>query len=94
MEAPPHGGRADKPHSMHGSFNARSRMLPLLGCYDLTRTSTLPGSDGCPNSTSSPYTFLGHADIREVSMFVEDTISLKNWTFNLGIRGDIYGRDY
>ena len=23
-------------------------------------------------------------------MFVQDTITLKNWTFNLGIRGDIY----
>ncbi len=36
------------------------------------------------------YTFNGHADIREVALFVQDTITLKNWTFNLGIRGDIY----
>ncbi|MBV8552191.1 MAG: TonB-dependent receptor [Acidobacteriaceae bacterium] len=66
------------------SFNA------LLGCYDLTRTAPLPASDGCPGSTSGRYTFNGHADIRELAMYIQDTISLKNWTFNLGIRGDVY----
>ncbi|MGC2657098.1 MAG: TonB-dependent receptor [Bryobacteraceae bacterium] len=78
------------PTQCTGPLTPNPGFVPLLGCYDLTRTSTLPGSDGCPSSASSPYTFLGHANIREVSMFVEDTISLKNWTFNLGIRGDIY----
>jgi hypothetical protein len=63
---------------------------PLLGCYDLTRTAALPGSDGCPNSTSANYTFHGHADIREVALYIQDAITVKNWTFNVGIRGDIY----
>ena len=31
--------------------------IPLLACYDLTRTGPLPASDGCPNSTSGSYTF-------------------------------------
>jgi hypothetical protein len=64
--------------------------VPLLGCYDLTRTALLPASDGCPYPTSGPYTFKGHADIRELSQYIEDTIKLKHWTFNLGLRGDLY----
>jgi Carboxypeptidase regulatory-like domain/TonB-dependent Receptor Plug Domain len=64
--------------------------IPVLGCYDLTRTGTLPASDGCPSSTSGEYLFYGHADIRETSMFLQDAITKNNWTFNLGLRGDIY----
>jgi Carboxypeptidase regulatory-like domain/TonB-dependent Receptor Plug Domain len=36
------------------------------------------------------FTFLGHADIKELSMYVQDTITKGTWSFNLGIRGDIY----
>jgi hypothetical protein len=63
---------------------------PLLACYDLTRTAALPGSDDCPNSTSGEYTFFGRADIRELALYVEDSLTKKNWTFNLGLRGDLY----
>ena len=63
---------------------------PLLSCYDLTRTGTLPAGNGCPGSTSAPYTFNGHANIRELALYLEDTITKKNWTFRIGIRGDFY----
>jgi hypothetical protein len=63
---------------------------PLLACYDLTRTAALPGSDDCPNSTSGQYTFRGNADIKETALYVQDAISKRNWTFNLGLRGDLY----
>ncbi len=63
---------------------------PLLACYDLTRTALLPGSDGCPNSTSEQYKYYGHADIREFAFYAQDTINLHNWTFNLGLRIDDY----
>jgi hypothetical protein len=63
---------------------------PLLACYDLTRTATLPGSDDCPNSTSAEYTYNGNADIKEAAVYVQDTLTEKNWTFNLGLRGDLY----
>jgi hypothetical protein len=63
---------------------------PLLACYDLTRTAALPGSDDCPNPTSGEYTFSGRADIRELALYVEDSITKRNWTFNLGMRGDLY----
>jgi len=36
------------------------------------------------------FTFRGHADIKELSMYVQDTITKGKWSFNLGIRGDIY----
>jgi hypothetical protein len=63
---------------------------PLLACYDLTRTAALPASDGCSNSTSTEYGYYGHADIKEFAFYAEDTINLRNWTFNLGLRFDKY----
>jgi hypothetical protein len=50
---------------------------PVLLPYDLTRGGTL-------------FPFVGHTDVKELSMYVQDTINKKNWTFNLGIRGDLY----
>jgi hypothetical protein len=64
--------------------------IPILACYDLTRTAPLPASDGCPHSTSGDYNFYGHSDIKEFSLYIQDTISLKSWTFNLGLRFDKY----
>jgi hypothetical protein len=65
---------------------------PLLGCYDLTRTAALPASDGCPAglATSSTYLFRGHTDVKQLALYVQDTITKGNWAFNLGIRGDKY----
>jgi hypothetical protein len=45
--------------------------------FDLTRGGTLFG-------------FRGHADIKEVGLYLQDTITAGNWSFNLGLRGDIY----
>lgn len=53
---------------------------PILATIDLTR----------PGAGIAPYTFHGHADVRELALYVEDTINFKNWTLNLGIRGDVY----
>ncbi len=50
---------------------------PTLLPYDLTRGGT-------------SYPFVGHTDIKELAMYVLDNISVRNWTFNLGIRGDFY----
>ncbi|HUA20308.1 MAG TPA: TonB-dependent receptor [Bryobacteraceae bacterium] len=60
---------------------------PLLACIDLTFTGPLAG---CAGGVSAPYTYRGHADIRELAMFFQDNITLKNWTFNLGVRFDHY----
>jgi Carboxypeptidase regulatory-like domain/TonB-dependent Receptor Plug Domain len=36
------------------------------------------------------FTFRGHADVKELSLYLQDTITKGNWSFNLGIRGDVY----
>lgn len=64
--------------------------VPLLGCYDLTRTATLPASDGCPSSTSEIYHWYGHADVKELALFLQDSITIKNWSFDAGVRADFY----
>jgi hypothetical protein len=63
--------------------------LPLLSCLDLTRPTLALGS-GCANAAAAFYTFLGHADIKLLSLFVQDAITRGNFVFNLGLRGDIY----
>ena len=78
------------PAGCTGQLQPNPNFVPLLGCYDLTRTAALPGSDGCPNSTSGLYRYYGHANIRELALYVQDTITKGPWSFNLGIRGDVY----
>jgi Carboxypeptidase regulatory-like domain/TonB-dependent Receptor Plug Domain len=50
---------------------------PVLLPYDLTRGG-------------GQYTFIGHTDVKELALYVEDQIKAGNWLFNLGIRGDLY----
>jgi hypothetical protein len=80
----------NNPSNCGGALQANPAFDPLLACYDLTRPGALPASDGCPNRTSGRYTFNGRANIHQIAMYLQDTINLKNWTFNIGIRGDIY----
>jgi hypothetical protein len=54
-----------------------STLLP----FDLTRGGTLFNT-----ATSFPL----HTDVKELALYVQDTITWKNWSFNLGIRGDKY----
>jgi hypothetical protein len=84
------GASLTDPNNCTGALSPNPTFIPLLACYDLTRTGPLPASDGCPNSTSGSYKWNGRADIKLLSMYVQDAITVKNWTFNLGIRGDIY----
>jgi len=49
----------------------------VLAPYDLTRGG---GS----------YQFLGHTDVKEIAMYIQDQIKAGNWLFNVGIRGDLY----
>jgi Carboxypeptidase regulatory-like domain/TonB-dependent Receptor Plug Domain len=78
------------PANCGGTLQANPGFVPLLGCYDLTRTTPLPASDGCPNSASTSYLFHGHSDIKEVALFIQDNIKVNNFSFNLGLRGDFY----
>ena len=38
----------------------------------------------------SLYPYRGHADIRELALYIQDAIRKGPWTFNLGLRGDEY----
>jgi hypothetical protein len=84
------GASLTNPAGCTGLLSANPNFVPLLGCYDLTRTAALPASDGCPKSTSSPYNYRGHANIRELALFAQDTITKGPWSFNLGLRFDYY----
>jgi Carboxypeptidase regulatory-like domain/TonB-dependent Receptor Plug Domain len=68
------------PAQCTGALTQNPGYTPLLAAYDLTR----------PGSGVGAYNYRGHADIREEALYIEDNITVKNWTFNLGIRGDIY----
>ncbi len=51
--------------------------LPQLFPYDLTRGG-------------STYLYFGHADVKELALYIEDQIKAGNWNFNVGLRGDMY----
>ena len=69
--------------------NATNPFLPLLGCFDLTRSTPAP-ADGCAGTSSALFPFLGHTDVKQLAMFAQDTISKGSWSLNLGLRGDFY----
>lgn len=52
-------------------------LAPGLIPFDLMRGGSL-------------FTFNGHADIKELSAYLQDSIKLGNWTVNAGVRGDHY----
>lgn len=58
-------------------LSANPNYLSVLAPYDFTRGG-------------SYYNYLGHADVKELSMYIEDQIKAGNWNFNLGLRGDVY----
>jgi len=68
---------------------ATKPFIPLLGCFDLTRP-TASSNDGCASLTAGNYAFLGHTDVKLLSMYVQDAITKGNFLFSLGIRGDLY----
>jgi len=62
---------------------------PLLGCFDLTRPTPSP-ADGCASASATNFLFNGHTDVKELALYVQDTITAGKFSFNLGIRGDLY----
>jgi hypothetical protein len=57
--------------------NPVSAPCTILAASDLTRGGT-------------PFNFKGHTDVKELALYVQDTISVRNWSFSVGIRGDLY----
>jgi hypothetical protein len=77
------GGPLDPGGTANTGFN------PVVACVDLTRP-TPAASDNCSTSASTPLLFHGHTDVKELALFGEDDIKKGNWSFNLGLRGDVY----
>ncbi len=50
---------------------------PVLLPFDLTRGG-------------GQFNFIGHTDVKEIALYIEDQIKAGNWLFNVGIRGDLY----
>ncbi len=63
--------------TLGAGYSPNPAFLAGLLPYDLTRAGRL-------------FNFQGRTDIKQLAMYVEDTITIKNLTLNLGLRGDIY----
>jgi hypothetical protein len=77
------GGPLDPLGAVNPGFN------PVVACIDLTRPNPA-SSNNCANPTSTQFLFHGHTDVKEIAGYAEDTITKGNWSFNLGLRGDLY----
>jgi hypothetical protein len=65
-------------------------------CFDPVTNTATPGT---PCATLLPidltragslFAFHGHKDVKELALYLQDTITKGSWSFNLGIRGDLY----
>jgi hypothetical protein len=69
------------PNTTANSNAANSAFYPLFNPtllpYDLTRGGGL-------------FTFNGHTDVKELALYIQDVITAGHWSFNLGMRGDLY----
>ena len=62
---------------LDGNGNPIAAPCSTLAPYDLTRGGGL-------------FPFSGHTDVKELALYLQDTITEGNWSFNLGLRGDLY----
>jgi hypothetical protein len=73
----PVAGYSDPSMCFGAGLSANPNYVAVLRPYDLTRAGEF-------------YNYAGRADVKELSMYIEDQIKAGNWNFNLGIRGDMY----
>jgi len=65
-------------------------------CFDPITNQATPGTPCAVllpidlTRQGSLFAFHGHTDVKEVALYVQDTITKGSWSFNLGIRGDLY----
>jgi hypothetical protein len=70
-------------------FTANAGFFNSLGCFDLSRPTPAAG-DNCAAPTSGLFNFRGHADVKQLALYVQDTITKGKWSLSLGLRGDLY----
>lgn len=81
---------ADPSQCGDNGFQFNPAYAPLLRCFDLSRPTPSPTGLPCAAGPTTSFPFRGHADIKEVGLYLQDAITTGNWAFNLGIRGDLY----
>jgi Carboxypeptidase regulatory-like domain len=65
-------------------------------CFDPVSNTAAPGTPCAVllpvdlTRAGSLFTFRGHTDVKELALYVQDTITKGSWSFNLGLRGDLY----
>ena len=78
--------------------------VPGLGCLDAagqpiagTACAILAPHDltggrgnGGNYALGTPFLFNGHTDVKELALYLQDAITIKNWSLSLGMRGDFY----
>ncbi|MGO8720955.1 MAG: carboxypeptidase regulatory-like domain-containing protein [Acidobacteriaceae bacterium] len=70
-------GFSDPSECLSAGYQSNPSYLPVLAPYDLTRGGGY-------------YHYIGHTDVKELALYIEDQIKTGNWLFNLGMRGDLY----
>src|SRR6202521_2591027 len=76
-----------------GALQPNPNFVAALGCFDLTRPTLTAGAqtqDSCASTQTTLFPFRGRADVKELALYLQDTISVGNWAFNLGFREDLY----
>ena len=73
----PLAGYSDPAGCANGLASVNPNYFSVLRPYDLTRGGNF-------------YNYFGHADIKEISAYIEDQIKAGNWLFSVGLRGDVY----
>jgi hypothetical protein len=68
--------------AFYNCLDAGGNPIPNTQCaalkpFDLTQGGTL-------------FRFHGHTDVKETALYIQDSITKGSWSFNLGIRGDLY----
>jgi Carboxypeptidase regulatory-like domain len=72
------------PNPLGGNFNCSQTLQPTeVGpCQALSSVDLTAGG--------SLLTFQGRTDVKELGLYVQDTITKGSWSFNLGLREDLY----
>ena len=70
-------GYSSKSQCPGGVAGQNLSYLSVLAPYDFTRGG-------------SYYGYFGHADVKELALYIEDEIKTGNWDFNVGLREDVY----
>jgi len=73
-----------------GYLGAIASTCASLGDPGCTASQPFDLTNATMNPTLNQFHFHGHTDIKETGLYVQDTITKGSWSFNLGIRGDIY----